>query len=41
MRTAFLPDAEKHLLSAQLDARFAKFEADIAALRPKPAHSKR
>lgn len=32
LRYAFLPDADKQRLTQQLDARFAKFEADIAAL---------
>ncbi|MDC0710276.1 hypothetical protein POL68_17495 [Stigmatella sp. ncwal1] len=32
LRYAFLPDQDKQRLTAQLDARFAKFEADIAAL---------
>jgi adenosine deaminase len=32
VRYAFLPDAQKQRLSRQLDARFARFEADIASL---------
>lgn len=32
LRYAFLPTQEKRRLSAQLDERFARFEADIAAL---------
>ncbi|MBM7116899.1 adenosine deaminase family protein [Archangium primigenium] len=31
LRYAFLPEADKQRLKKQLDARFAKFEADIAA----------
>jgi adenosine deaminase len=34
VRYAFLPDAQKKRLARQLDQRFARFEADIAALRP-------
>jgi adenosine deaminase len=37
LRYAFLPEQEKKRLRAQLDARFAKFEADIAALGAKKA----
>ena len=32
LRYAFLPEADKKRLTRQLDARFANFEADIAAL---------
>ena len=32
VRYAFLPDAQKQRLTRQLDQRFARFEADIAAL---------
>ena len=32
VRYAFLPDAQKQRLSRQLDQRFARFEAEIAAL---------
>ena len=32
IRYAFLPDADKQRLTRQLDARYARFEADIAAL---------
>jgi adenosine deaminase/adenosine deaminase CECR1 len=32
VRYAFLPDAQKQRLARQLDQRFARFEADIAAL---------
>lgn len=34
VRYAFLPAADKQRLSAQLDARFAKFEASVAAQGP-------
>lgn len=38
VRYAFLPDAQKQRLIRQLDQRFARFEADIAALdKQKPA----
>lgn len=36
LRYAFLPDAEKQRLTRQLDARYAAFEAKIAALKPLP-----
>ena len=38
LRYAFLPAAQKQRLSAQLDARYAVFEAEIAGLRPVAAH---
>jgi adenosine deaminase len=34
VRYAFLPAADKQRLNAQLDARFAKFEASVAAQGP-------
>jgi adenosine deaminase len=38
VRYAFLPDAQKQRLSKQLDQRFARFEANIAALREAAPH---
>ena len=32
IRYSFLPEADKQRLTRQLDARYARFEADIAAL---------
>jgi adenosine deaminase/adenosine deaminase CECR1 len=32
IRYAFLPDADKARLTRQLDARYARFEADVVAL---------
>jgi len=32
IRYSFLPDADKQRLTRQLDARYARFEADVAAL---------
>jgi adenosine deaminase/adenosine deaminase CECR1 len=40
VRYAFLPDAQKLRLVRQLDQRFTRFEADIAALAGAPAHRK-
>jgi adenosine deaminase/adenosine deaminase CECR1 len=37
VRYAFLPPAQKQRLSAQLDQRFAAFEANIAALADRAA----
>ena len=39
LRYAFLPDADKKRLTVQLDARYAAFEAAVAALRPAGAAS--
>jgi adenosine deaminase len=39
LRYAFLPAAEKQRLTRQLDRRFAKFEADIAALDARAARA--
>ncbi len=40
VRYAFLPDAQKQRLIRQLDQRFARFEADIAALEKQKASAK-
>jgi len=40
LRYAFLPDAEKKRLTAQLDARYAAFEAAVAAMPDSKVASK-
>ena len=40
IRYAFLPVAEKQRLTKQLDGRYARFEAQVAAMTPQTARAK-